>query len=103
MAYLLVWSHAEYIKLHRSLRDDRIFNQPPQTVERYLIDKVRCQHFLWILQKSSFSALRQDPAHRAAIPAVVHWSTDEWKTCFDTHTRDTGLGMHFVDLPTDRM
>jgi len=100
----LVWAHAEYIKLRRSLRDGRIFDQPPQTVKRYLIDKVRCQHFLWILHNKVHS-LPCGKTLRIALPspAVVHWSTDEWKTSFDTHTRDTGLGMHFVDLPTDRM
>ncbi len=32
----LVWAHAEYIKLRRSLRDGRVFDMPPQTVDRYI-------------------------------------------------------------------
>jgi glucoamylase len=32
----LVWAHAEYIKLCRSLRDRVVFDMPPQTVNRYL-------------------------------------------------------------------
>jgi len=32
----LVWAHAEYLKLQRSLRDGRVFDLPPQTVQRYL-------------------------------------------------------------------
>lgn len=32
----LVWAHAEYVKLLRSLRDGRVFDMPPQTQERYL-------------------------------------------------------------------
>ena len=32
----LVWAHSEYIKLRRSLLDGRIFDQPKQTVERYI-------------------------------------------------------------------
>lgn len=32
----LVWAHAEYVKLLRSLRDGRVFDMPPQTVQRYL-------------------------------------------------------------------
>ena len=31
----LVWAHAEYLKLCRSLFDGAIFDRPPQTVERY--------------------------------------------------------------------
>ncbi len=32
----LVWAHAEYIKLLRSLHDGAVFDLPPQTVARYL-------------------------------------------------------------------
>jgi glucoamylase len=33
-------------------------------------------------------------------PARVHWSIDDWSTAHDTDTRDTGLGIHVLDLPT---
>ncbi len=36
-------------------------------------------------------------------PAIIHWSNDEWRTVHDAYTRDTGLGLHFVDLPTDSL
>jgi len=32
----LVWAHAEFLKLGRSLADGTIFDLPPQTVARYL-------------------------------------------------------------------
>jgi glucoamylase len=32
--------------------------------------------------------------------AQVHWSTDGWKTKQDTPTRDTGLDIYRLDLPT---
>ena len=35
----LVWAHSEYIKLRRSIRDGKIFDQPPQTVQRYLVEQ----------------------------------------------------------------
>jgi glucoamylase len=31
----LVWAHAEYVKLRRSLRDGAVFDLPRQTVRRY--------------------------------------------------------------------
>ena len=34
----LVWAHSEYIKLRRSIRDGKVFDQPPQTVQRYLVE-----------------------------------------------------------------
>jgi hypothetical protein len=36
----LVWTHAEYLKLRRSLHDGRLFDLPPQAVQRYLVDKM---------------------------------------------------------------
>ncbi len=43
----LVWAHSEYIKLRRSLRDGKIFDQPPQTVQRYQVEKQKATHFEW--------------------------------------------------------
>ncbi len=43
----LVWAHAEYLKLRRSLRDGRVFDMPPQTVRRYLVDHVASRHTIW--------------------------------------------------------
>ena len=35
--------------------------------------------------------------------AVIHWSHDNWQTTQEIHTRDTGLGLHIVDLPTEKL
>jgi glucoamylase len=35
-------------------------------------------------------------------PALVHWSFDGWWTVQDTDTRDTGLGLHTADLPSNK-
>jgi glucoamylase len=32
----LVWAHAEYAKLVRSLHDGRVFDMPQQAYERYV-------------------------------------------------------------------
>jgi len=34
---------------------------------------------------------------------MVHWSTDGWHSFHDTGTRDSHLGVHLSDLPTDRL
>jgi len=36
-------------------------------------------------------------------PAMVHWSRNGWQTAEDTSTRDTGIGIHFADLPTSEL
>lgn len=32
---------------------------------------------------------------------VLRWSLDGWRTPRDSETRDTGLGVHLANLPTD--
>ena len=100
----LVWAHAEYIKLRRSLRDGTIFDQPPQTVQRYVFEKRRCTIFTWRFNNKPRSipcgkTLRLD----LLSPAMVHWSFDGWQTAQDSNTWDTGLGVHVVDLPTEKL
>ena len=97
----LVWAHSEYIKLRRSLRDGKIFDQPPQTVQRYQVEKPVRQVFGWRFNNKTRSVPRNKKLRIVLLtPAQVHWSIDDWKTSVDTNTRDTGLGVHTLDLPT---
>ena len=97
----LVWAHSEYIKLRRSIRDGRVFDQPPQTVKRYLQNKHVRQIFGWRFNNKPRSIPRNKTLRIVMLsPARVHWSIDSWKTTHDTDTRDTGLGIHILDLPT---
>jgi glucoamylase len=43
----LVWAHAEYVKLQRSLHDGHVFDLPPQTVERYLTKTTVSPRMVW--------------------------------------------------------
>lgn len=97
----LVWAHAEYLKLLRSLRDGHVFDMPPQTVQRYLVDKFDSQYMVWrfnhkIRSLSAGKILRIE----TLVPAVIHWSSDNWNTANDVTTRDTGLNLHTSDLAT---
>ena len=100
----LVWAHAEYIKLRRSLRDGHVFDLPPQTVKRYLVDKAVSPRMVWRFNHK----LRSMPAGKSLrvetlAPTVVHWSIDDWKTHQDTKSRDAGLGLHVADLATQSL
>ena len=98
----LVWAHAEYIKLRRSLVEGKIWDQPPQTVQRYIEEKVESPFAIW---RFGHKARTQPQGTRLRIelrgPARVHWTRDEWKKVDEIETHDTSLGMHLVDLPTD--
>ena len=78
----LVWAHAEYLKLRRSLRDGRLFDLPPQTVQRYLTEKTVSPRMVWRFNHK----IRSMPAGKILrielmAPAVIHWTADDWKTC----------------------
>lgn len=100
----LVWAHAEYVKLRRSLHDGRVFDMPPQTVERYIVKKTGSAYALWRFNHKSQIILKGKILRIETLsPAVIHWSSDNWTTIHDAHTRDTGLGVYVADLPTSSM
>ncbi len=100
----LVWAHAEYIKLRRSLADGRIFDMPPQTAERYLVERRQAAFVSWRLNHKCRTC-QADRALRIETtrPGIVRWSADGWKTLADVETRDTGIGMFVADLPTSAL
>jgi glucoamylase len=100
----LVWAHAEYIKLVRSLKDGKIFDQPPQTVKRYRVEQRKCVYWEWRFNNKCRSMpAGKDLRIAVMAPATVHWSNDGWKTANDTTTRDTGTGIFVADLPASQM
>jgi glucoamylase len=100
----LVWAHAEYLKLCRSLRDGCVFDRPPQTVQRYLVDKTSSHRVTWRFN-NKVRAMAPGTTLRVETLAAsrVHWSLDGWRTVADAPTHDTTLGVHVVDLPTSGM
>jgi glucoamylase len=100
----LVWAHAEYIKLVRSLAEGEIFDRPPQTVKRYLVDKTAGRLSSWRFnQKLRTLAAGKRLRVEVLAPASVHWSLDGWATAHDSPTRDSGLGLCSADLPTENL
>jgi hypothetical protein len=100
----LVWAHAEYVKLRRSLHDGRVFDTPPQPVQRYLVERTGSPHMFWRFDQKRRS-LSAGKVLRLEVlaPAVVHWSSDGWDTAHDARTRDTGVGVYLADLPTEKL
>ncbi len=97
----LVWAHSEYVKLRRSIRDNKIFDQPPQTVQRYQVDKHVRQIFGWRFNNKTRTIPRNKTLRIVLLtPGRVHWTVDGWKSTHDTDARDTGLGIYILDLPT---
>lgn len=99
----LVWAHAEYVKLLRSLRDGRVFDMPPQTVKRYIEDKVGSSLVLWRFdEKRVTMPIGKTLRIELLAPATVHWTVDNWQTINDTETRQIDLGLYLADLPLEQ-
>jgi glucoamylase len=101
----LVWAHAEYIKLCRSIHDGELFDRPPQTVQRYIVEgRDVCPFAVWRFNNK----LRSMPLGKilrvaTLAPAIVHWGVNEWQAIADVEAVDTGLGVYVADLSTDRL
>ena len=97
----LVWAHAEYLKLRRSLQDGRIFDLPAQTVQRYLEGKTVSPLGIWRFSHKCRSLTAGKTLRVEVLAAsTVHWTRDGWATKLETPTRDTGCGLHIADLRT---
>jgi glucoamylase len=96
----LVWAHAEHIKLLRSLRDNAVFDMPPQTLDRYVKNTPPPAPIVW-RQTAQVERIATGRILRLEFlePARVHWSTDNWKTVLDGPAVATGLGCYILDLP----
>jgi glucoamylase len=99
----LMWAHAEYIKLLRSLRDGRVFDMPPQTAQRYLHEKHAAEYTIWRFnQKCSSVPTGFTLRIELLTPATVMWTADAWSSQ-QQQTIATRLGVHFMDIRTNGM
>jgi hypothetical protein len=92
----LMWAHAEYIKLLRSVADGQVFDRIGIVAERYLGQRGRtdleiCKPMHRVSTISAGEVLRiQTPS-----PFRVRWTLDDWQTFRDAPSTATGFGIHF--------
>jgi glucoamylase len=95
----LMWAHAEYLKLLRSVRDGQVFDFVPEVAQRYRNGQGRRRVEIW-KENRQVRAVKRGWTLRIQErqPFRLHWSRDEWKTTKDTNATATSLGIHFVDV-----
>lgn len=100
----LVWAHAEYLKLCRSIADKSIFDMPEATRTRYLEHQTGAELFDWTFN-NKFTWIKHGLTLRISLfdPGRVVWTSDQWKSRNETDTNDSGLGIHYADIPTRDM
>jgi glucoamylase len=96
----LMWAHAEYIKLLRSIKDGQVFDFVPEVAEHFRNGARRKDLEVWKPNrrvrsvKSGWTLRIQAPARFR-----LHWTPDQWQTTNDTESASTELGIHFLDIP----
>lgn len=96
----LVWAHAEYVKLRRSVHDGEVFDRVPEVVERYLRPHPpRPWREVWKFNRR-VSGVPADALTRviASAPFRLHASSDAWATVEDRESQPTGIDLHYVEL-----
>ncbi len=96
----LMWAHAEYIKLLRSVHDGKVFDLIPAVADRYLGPSSACRLMeIWKPNRQP-RAVRRGYTLRIEYPKAffLHWSNDEWQSSTDSRSQHTAVGMEFVDI-----
>jgi glucoamylase len=97
----LMWAHAEYVKLLRSVRDGRVFDQIPEAAARYCRGRTpRRRLEIW---KPNRQVARVEPGMtlriQAARPFLLHWTRSQWQDSDDSPAASTALNAYYVDIP----
>ena len=97
----LMWAHAEYIKLLRSVSDGKVYDFIPEVRQRYVGDhpdrkRVEVWKPDWHLR---FLRTKSVLRVQANEPFSLHWSSDGWKSVNDIESTVNALAIDFVDLP----
>ncbi len=100
----LVWAHAEYLKLCRSLVDEEVFDMPWHGRKRYIENKTDTDLFIWSFNnKLSWIAKGKRLRILVLSPAMIHYSYDGWKSTSDIDTKSTGIDAFYCDLDTEKL
>ncbi len=95
-----LWTHAEHVRLLRSLADGAVFDRPPHAAARYGTGRrtriARWRHDHELRQMPQGRALRVE----LPVAADLHWSDDGWVRIQDTPVVQAGPGIFVAELPT---
>ncbi|MBI4311208.1 MAG: glucan 1,4-alpha-glucosidase [Chloroflexi bacterium] len=97
----LMWAHAEYIKLLRSVSDGAVFDFAPDVAARYLGPRVPHEPLeIWKPNRQP-RTVKAGWTLRIQAPASFRlvWTQDDWQTTRVSQSTQTNLGIGFVDIP----
>ncbi len=99
----LMWAHAEYIKLLRSIHDDQVFDFIPEVAARYGSHEGVTPLEVWKHTRQPRSVRSGATLRVQAVePFRLHWSADAWRTVREIPSVSTSLGIDYADIPAQQ-
>lgn len=96
----LVWAHAEYVKLVRSVALGHAIDRPDAAWQRYKGNRPVARRATWrFTGPRPTMVLGRTLRFELLAPCRVHCSLDGWRTILDLDALDTGLGVWVADVP----
>jgi glucoamylase len=96
----LMWAHAEYVKLLRSAGDKRVYDLIAPVAERYQDHHGRKDLEIWKFVRQVRRICRGSTLRVGCENAFrLRWTADQWRTASDTDSKDSGLALHYADIP----
>jgi glucoamylase len=97
----LVWAHAEYVKLLRSVTDGQLFDRISAVADRYGRDKRPCLIEVFRLDRQIHSMVAGKKLRMLAdAQFFLVWTLDDWKTQQNMESHNLGCAGHFADIET---
>jgi glucoamylase len=96
----LVWAHSEYVKLHRSVADGRVFDLVESVHDRYVRHKGERKAIeVWKLNRQvTMTEAGTTLRIQANSLFLLHWTKDDWQHSTDTRSRTTAVGIDYADI-----
>jgi len=100
----LMWAHAEYVKLLRSVRDGAVYDSIAAVAARYQrAGRSPSQLEIWKFNRQVRTIVPGWTLRlQAAAPFCLRWTSDEWQSFRDISSTATSIGVHFADLAVSR-
>jgi glucoamylase len=98
----LVWAHAEYVKLLRSVTDGKVFDRIPIVAERYAENGKRESQIEVFKLRRKINSIPVGKTLRitAHDRFKVLWTANGWKTNQTMESSTVGFAGSFADIPT---
>jgi|GEM_PF-1025488 len=100
----LMWAHAEYIKLLRSVHDGSPFDRIPAVADRYLKGRARKDLEIWKFNRRVQTVTAGRTLRvQVPVPFFLHWTLNKWENVKDTEAVSTpAVWIHYVDIHIPR-